>query len=250
MSSRINGRHRAAVRAKSPLSTIAESVTAGAGTVGRRTAVLAASSGLVISMGVTAADAAPLTREPDAVSSGDAGKVSALLAVSSTALKAPADAKVTLASAAVASATPKPKPVVRPVVREAESVSRSEERAPVDLGNLSASRSNVISIAARYIGTPYRYGGTTPSGFDCSGYTQYVFAQVGVNLPRTSSAQSTAGTRVSRSEAQPGDLVWQPGHIGIYAGDNMMYDSPRTGSSVSLREIWYSNTTFIRVLDS
>jgi cell wall-associated NlpC family hydrolase len=250
LSSRINGRHRAAVRAKTPLSTIAESVTANAGTVGRRTAVIAASSGLVVSMGVTAADASPMTGEPETASSTGAAKAGALLTVSTTALKAPADGKVTLASATVASVTPKPKPKPKPVVRPAasEQISRSAERAPLEVGTLSATRANILSIAARYVGTPYRYGGTTPSGFDCSGYTQYVFNQVGVSLPRTSSAQAAAGTRVSRSEALPGDLVWKPGHIGIYAGDNMMYHSPQTGDVVKLREIYSSEFVFIRVL--
>jgi cell wall-associated NlpC family hydrolase len=196
-------------------------------------------------MGVTAADAAPMTVEPEAVNSSGATKAGELLAVSSTALKAPADAKVTLASASVASATPKPKPVVR-----VEQVSRDGERISLDRGNLSASRANIMGVAARYVGTPYRYGGTTPSGFDCSGYVQYVFKQVGVSLPRTSSAQGSAGTRVSRSEAQPGDLVYKPGHIGIYAGDNMMYDSPHTGEVVQLREIYSSEFVFVRVLNS
>ncbi len=249
MSSRINSRHRAAVRTKTPLSAIAESVASNAGTVGRRTAVLAASSALVVSMSVTAADAAPLTGEPEAVSTG-AGKAGSLLAVSSTALKAPADATVTLASASVASATPKPKP--KPVVqpeRTTTEVSRSEERpvAP-ELGNLSATRANIISVAARYLGTPYRYGGTTPAGFDCSGYVQYVFNQVGVSLPRTSSQQGASGTRIPRSEALPGDLVYKPGHVGIYAGDNMMYHSPQTGDVVSLRELYSADFVFIRVL--
>ncbi len=257
MSTRASGRHRTAVRPKTPLSTLAESLTANAGTVGRRTAVIAASSGLVVSMGVTAADAAPVTGGPDPVSTSDAGKAGALLTVTRTAVAAPAESEVTLASATVSSATaapkPKPKPAPAPVVqassRGTEKASRSEEReAPAETGNMSASRSNVMSIAARYVGTPYRYGGTTPSGFDCSGYLQYVFKQVGVNLPRTSSAQASFGTRISRSEAQPGDLVYKPGHIGLYAGGNKMYDAPRTGKSVSLREIYSSDFVFIRVL--
>ncbi len=255
MSNRASGRHRSAVRPKTPLSTLAESVTANAGTVGRRTAVIAASSGLVVSMGVTAADAAPVTGGPDPVSATQVGKSGALLSVASTALAAPAESDVTLASATVASVAaapkPKPKPVVQPAARTTQKASRSEERtAPAETGNLSASRSNVISIAARYVGTPYRYGGTTPSGFDCSGYLQYVFKQVGVNLPRTSGAQASFGTRISRSEAQPGDLVYKPGHIGLYAGGNKMYDAPRTGKNVSLREIYSSDFVFIRVLSN
>ena len=102
-------------------------------------------------------------------------------------------------------------------------------------------------MAARYVGVPYVYGGTTPDGFDCSGFTSYVYAQLGITLPRTSSDQRYAGVEVPRDQAQPGDLVWSPGHIGIYAGDNMMIDAPRPGKSVQFRTMWQSNPIFIRV---
>jgi len=105
----------------------------------------------------------------------------------------------------------------------------------------------VIEIAARYVGTPYVYGGTTPDGFDCSGFTSYVYAQLGITLPRTSGDQLYAGVQVPRDQAQPGDLVWSPGHVGIYAGDNTMIDSPRPGKGVQFREMWQSNPIFIRV---
>ena len=105
----------------------------------------------------------------------------------------------------------------------------------------------VMAIAARYAGTPYRYGGTTPAGFDCSGYTSYVMRQLGISLPRTSGAQRAATARISRSEAVPGDLVFMPGHMGIYAGDGMMWDSPRTGKAVSRRAIYSSSATYGRV---
>lgn len=105
----------------------------------------------------------------------------------------------------------------------------------------------VMAIAARYAGTAYRYGGTTPAGFDCSGFTSYVLRQVGIDLPRTSGSQRAATARISRSEAVPGDLVFSPGHVGIYAGDGMMWDSPRTGEVVSRRAIYSSAATYGRV---
>lgn len=101
---------------------------------------------------------------------------------------------------------------------------------------------SVLAIAARYAGIDYRYGGTTPAGFDCSGYTSYVLAQVGIDLPRTSGAQRAGSTRISRSEAVAGDLVFMPGHVGIYAGNGYMWDAPRAGKNVQLRRIY--STTF------
>ncbi|GAA4384884.1 C40 family peptidase [Brevibacterium sp. NPDC049920] len=107
----------------------------------------------------------------------------------------------------------------------------------------------VIAIAKQYVGVPYVYGGTTPSGWDCSGYIAFVYDKVGVNLPRTSGAQKAAGTVVSASEAKPGDLVFSPGHIGIYAGNGMMYDAGSPSSGTSYRShSWMGSVTYIRVL--
>ena len=105
----------------------------------------------------------------------------------------------------------------------------------------------ILEKAATLVGTPYRLGGTSRNGFDCSGFTQYVFGALGVDLPRTSRAQMNAGTVVSRSEAQPGDLIWSPGHIAIYAGNGTQIDAPRPGRSVQFRNIWQRNPVFIRV---
>ncbi|MGE9899036.1 C40 family peptidase [Mitsuokella multacida] len=83
----------------------------------------------------------------------------------------------------------------------------------------------VVSDSMNYLGVPYVFGGTTPNGFDCSGYVRYVFANAGVYLPRTADAQYEVGYSVSTSELMPGDLVffstYEPGasHVGIYLGD-------------------------------
>lgn len=111
----------------------------------------------------------------------------------------------------------------------------------------SAIGNSVISIASRYIGVPYVSGGASPSGMDCSGFTQYVFGQLGISLPHSSSAQPGYGTVVPASEAQPGDLMWTPGHVSIYAGGNTMIDASKPGTVVDFRPIWQSNPTFVRM---
>ncbi|WP_042345496.1 C40 family peptidase [Bacillus massiliigorillae] len=108
---------------------------------------------------------------------------------------------------------------------------------PVVNAPASGSASSVISIAKQYLGVPYVWGGTTPSGFDCSGFTSYVFRAVGVSLPRVSSAQQNVGTQVSTSSVQPGDLVFmgKPAyHVGIYIGGGQYIHAPQTGDVVKI----------------
>jgi cell wall-associated NlpC family hydrolase len=106
----------------------------------------------------------------------------------------------------------------------------------------------IIGIAASLSGIYYRYGGTTTSGFDCSGFTSYVYRQVGKSIPRTAEAQRAASSKVSNPV--PGDLIffgYPAYHVGIYAGGNMMYDSPRTGKTTGLHVIWtQSNVSYGR----
>lgn len=103
----------------------------------------------------------------------------------------------------------------------------------------SGSNSDVISYANNFVGTPYVWGGTSPSGFDCSGFTQYVYGHFGVGLGRTTYEQINDGTAVSRSQLQPGDLVLfgsssNPHHVGIYVGDGMYIHAPQTGDVVKV----------------
>lgn len=100
-----------------------------------------------------------------------------------------------------------------------------------------APRSEVVSIAKRYLGAPYVWGADGPNSFDCSGFTMFVYRQVGVQLPRVSRDQINAGERVRREDLQPGDLVFFGSpihHVGIYVGGGMMIHSPRTGDVVKI----------------
>ncbi|MBO0901183.1 C40 family peptidase [Cellulomonas sp. zg-ZUI222] len=259
MSDCINqARHRAARRPSTPLTELANAASEQMGTVGRRTAVVAASSGLMVSMIAVPSYATDRADTPALAAVDTAALTASARAVLNTSpvVASPAEAVFTVDAPVIVAEKPAPPPEPEPEPVRTRSTARTAERAattettqapasnPVPQ---SVSGNAVLEIAARYVGVPYVSGGSTPDGFDCSGFTSYVYAQLGISLPRTSSAQRNAGTVVSRADAQPGDLIWSPGHIGIYAGGNQMIDAPRPGKTVQFRNIWQSNPTFIRV---
>lgn len=102
-----------------------------------------------------------------------------------------------------------------------------------------------VEVVKRFLGVPYVYGGTSPSGFDCSGLMQYVYKQLGYSINRVADAQMKNGISVSRANLAPGDLVGfysspgsgYVGHIGMYVGDGMMIHAPRTGDVVKYSSI-------------
>ncbi len=111
----------------------------------------------------------------------------------------------------------------------------------------AAQYGGVVGIAMQYLGIPYVWGGASPSGFDCSGFIQYVYNQVGVSLPHHAASQFGYGTPVSRDQLEAGDLVFFDGlgHAGIYIGSGQFIHSPHTGDVVkisSLNDSWYSST--------
>ncbi|GAA0080901.1 MULTISPECIES: SH3 domain-containing protein [Clostridium] len=122
-------------------------------------------------------------------------------------------------------------------VEASESQSKGQsnvsEKAP-------ATHGDVTSYARQYLGTPYVWGGTSPSGFDCSGFVQYVYRNAaGISLPRDTYGQIGAGSRVSQDQLQPGDLVFpDAGHVGIYIGGGQMIHASKPGDVVKISSVW------------
>lgn len=105
----------------------------------------------------------------------------------------------------------------------------------------------VVTVAQKYLGTPYRFGGASPAGFDCSGYVQFVYAQFGVALPHSVSGQAALGQPIALADARPGDLVIMPGHNGFYMGNGQIMDAPLAGGVISIRSIWTTNYYIVRL---
>ena len=114
---------------------------------------------------------------------------------------------------------------------------------------VSATGNAIVDYAYKFLGIPYLWGGTTPDGFDCSGFTQYVFKNAaGVSLPRTTYDQINVGVAVSYNDLQPGDLVFpHTGHVGIYVGGGQMIHAPSTGDVIKVSSV-YKFYTARRVL--
>jgi peptidoglycan DL-endopeptidase CwlO len=166
-------------------------------------------------------------------------------AITSSASASPAPVTTVVAPATVRAAVPT---VTTTATATRVSSRLAALRNPVTRGRL------VIAVAARYRGIRYVAGGTSPSrGFDCSGYTRYVFSRLGISLPRVSRQQHSSSVRISRARAVPGDLVFfhsssgRVYHVAIYAGGNTVWHSPYPGKRVMRERIWTSAVYFGRV---
>lgn len=150
---------------------------------------------------------------------------------------------------------PEPEPVSEVVAAGGVAVPVTNFSAPAASSYVPVTDSSVgaavIAKARQGLGVPYVGGGSSPAGWDCSGYVSWVFQQaVGKTLPRTSQGMSGAGYNVSQAEAQPGDLVIMNGggHVAIYAGAGKIYESSVPGKPTSLNNLWGSGNKFVRVL--
>lgn len=128
-------------------------------------------------------------------------------------------------------------------------VSMTYDSLPISDVPASERAQAVLNEAYKHIGTPYVWGGTSTSGFDCSGFTGYVFKNsVGITLPRVSQSQQNVGTRVTISQIQPGDLIFfgSPAyHVGIYVGNGNYIHAPQTGDVVKISKLNFGSVSSV-----
>jgi len=254
----VPGRHRAPGRfnAISELKTIAKE---SAQPAVKGAAIVAASGGLVASFAGTAnaADgsastvAGPAAVGP-AVGTLKAGNALSAIGYAKPALKQASVKPVVIEDVQVKSERAAKKAAEkaaaeREVTQQRASRSGSTTRVALNVAP-NPSATGIIGIAQSYFGVPYVYGGTTPSGFDCSGFTSYVYRQAGISIPRTASAQAAASPPVSNPRA--GDLVFFSSpiyHVGIYVSPGRMIDAQRPGTVIGNHSIWTTPSMYGRI---
>jgi cell wall-associated NlpC family hydrolase len=209
----------------------------------RSGALIAASSGLLATALAPSAHAV--------MGDGSNRLTSKELAAAPAAVQVATDAKLNIESKAVkVTPAPEPEPVVETATQpepEAVTEAATEEVEPAtpDYASDGSIGAQAVAIAMQYIGIAYTYGGESPgSGFDCSGLIKYVYAQLGVDLPHSSSSMVASGYQVA--SPIPGDIVWTQGHVSLYAGDGMVVEAANYGTPVRHTAQWQDYAVYIR----
>ena len=182
--------------------------------------------------------------------------------VAAPAVQVATDAKLSIESKAVTvtpapEPEPEPEPKEEPVVEaaspeveadpevEAQAAVEEPEPAAPEYASDGSIGAQAVAIAMQYLGIAYTYGGGSPgTGFDCSGLIKYVYAQLGVELPHSSSSMVASGYQVTTPI--PGDIVWTQGHVSLYAGDGMVVEAANYGTPVRYTAQWQDYAVYIR----
>lgn len=130
--------------------------------------------------------------------------------------------------------------LVNQTMAQIAAIRKAAPRISTSRGSAPISSNAIVAYASNFLGTPYQWGGNGPGTFDCSGFVKYVYAHFGVSLPRVASDQQQVGTSVSRSQLQPGDLVffgYPAHHVGIYVGNGCYINAPHTGDVVKVSSL-------------
>ena len=256
MAQNTTGRHRAPGRFN-PMSELKIIAKESAQPAVKGAAIVAASGGLVATFAQpAAADGQTAALQNAAASSA------AVVGPASATIKAGSALNVIGFANQKATSTPAKPLVIKDVAVEqqraeakaraavkarAEAQARASRTATRTSLNPAPSASGIVGIAQSMMGVPYVYGGSSPSGFDCSGFTSWVYRQAGISIPRTASQQQAALRRVS--SPQPGDLVffgYPAYHVGIYVSPGRMIDAQRPGTVIGYHSIWTTPAGYAR----
>jgi len=239
------GRHRAP--GYSPITELTQIATDSVKPAVRMTSVAVVSGGLIAGMAVPASAVSSVTTVDSSQAQTLGAVVTAPSAPAATESYGSFGFKVKKVAAPAAAATAVSRSTTRAAAPAAAPAAAAPAAAPAPVAVPAPNDGTIIGIAKSLYGIPYRYGGTTTAGFDCSGFTQYVYRQAGISIARTAEAQRQGATKVSNP--QPGDLVFwgiPATHVGIYAGPGMIIDSASSGTRVSMHKIWSTNITYGR----
>lgn len=192
----------------------------------------------------------------------DGESLFALIQANAQHVEAPSSALASVAENGLAATTPEQLEEMQAAAQAAAAAAEAEaEAAAAAAASQSSDPVNIppaiagtaAGAALSMVGVPYRFGGASPSGFDCSGLTQWAYAQIGISLPHSANAQAAMGTQIPLSELQPGDLVyWYDLHVAMYIGDGQMVHAPYAGSVVSVVSVasmqnWGGGAVGIRI---
>ena len=259
MTSSVKARHRKAAPPLTPLSD--------AGPVARRGLAVAASSGLALTIIASGANAAgegtdvgesagALTKagvDTLANEAREAVNTNAAITTSTTSRLEPTDQYADVTAEAPAAeqpateeAAPAPQQEEQPATQAQPASAPAEQQESAPSAPAQSSAGSIAALAMQYVGSPYVWGASGPSAFDCSGLVSYVYGQFGVSLPHSSEGIRAAGTVISAAEAQPGDVIWWSGHVAIYAGDGMMVSAEDESTGVRYLPV-RGGGTFLRI---